>query len=569
MVRTKAVASGAAKVRRTYMPVWAELAMVLGFALLMTLPFIFKPVHMDDAGFIKFARARQVNPMEIELRDYTFFGQENEVFIDTHPPLVSSYLALLIGMDGGESVPFMHLGFLLFPLIAAASMYFLSRFFTRHALPAALLLMATPGVVVMSHGYMSDVPGLSLWLASIALYLYGLKRRSLPLMTLCAVTITLGVFTSYQVLSVIPLLLVYAFLRRELSLLAILPFVLPLSSFFSYDAWHVSAVGFLPRFSYGVGEPLAWYSVVQKGASAMLAIGGALVFSLMMMRVLLARRWDFAVYLAFLVPLWVSFLYQYLSGRYSAAAALMTVLFLPLGLLLLYRLYADGWEHIRVGSRDKRIQSAFLLLWLSGVLFYVIILLPYSSVRYLLPAYPPLVLLFVRLVEDRFAGSRRRTENLLMLAVMTTAVIALLVAIADYELASANRDFARGEASEIKAEAEARGSQVWFVGEFGFRYYLEELGLRELPKDTLIPAGDMVIQSPLADPRPFSDELADNVELKQVIGYHGLLPIRVTSYKANAGFYGHFWGLLPYSLASGNVEEYLVYEVVSSGDESE
>ena len=554
--------AAAAASGRTRLPGWAELAIVLVFTLLVTLPFIYKPIHMDDAGFMEFARARQDAPLEIVLEDYTFFGQENDYFIDTHPPLTSSYLALLIYASGGETEPLLHLGFLIFPLIAAASMYFLARLFTRHAMWAALLLMATPGVMVMSHGLMSDIPGLSLWLASLALYLHGLRHKSLGLMGACAIVITLGVLTSYQVLSVIPLLLAYAILRRELSLQSSLPFVLPLSTFISYGVWHWVAVGFPPRFSYGVGEPLAWYSVVQKGGSALLTLGGAMIFFAILMRVLLSRRWDTVVYLAFLAPLWAAFVFQYMAGRYTAAAALASMLFLPLGILLLYRIYADGWERFVGERRDKRADTAFLLLWLTGVLFYVVMLLPYSSVRYLLPAFPPLILLFIRLVEERFTGKRIVVQNLLLAAVVLTALGGILVAEADYELAVANRHFARNEAVQYSIDAASTGNHVWFVGEFGYRYYMEEQGFRELPKDRRVPEGDIILQSPLADPRPFSDVLENRVELVEVIGYRDLLPLRVTSFKARAGFYGHFWGLLPFSFASGNVEEYLVYRVV-------
>lgn len=539
-----------------------EMIILVLFTLLVTVPFIFRPVHMDDAGFIEFARARQVNSLEIELHDYTFFGKENEVFIDTHPPLVSSYIALLIKVAGSENEAFLHLGFLVFPLITAFSMYYLSRVFTRYALLAALLLMATPGVIVMSHGYMSDMPGLSLWLASIALYIYGLKHRSLGLMSACGIVITLGVFTSYQVLSVIPLLLAYTLISRRFSLLAIIPLVLPLSSFLSYAIWHLDAAGFLPRFSYGVGEPLAWYSVVQKGGSAMLIIGGALIFFIVLMRVLLDRKWDFTAYLAFLIPLWFSFMVQYLAGKYSAAASILTVLFLPLGILLIYRVYADGGCWLKEEQRDKYAQTAFLLLWLTGVLFYEIVLLPYSSVRYMLPAFPVLILLFIRLAEDRYGATRAFLTRVLLVAVMTTAATGLLVAAADYDLASANRWFAWSKAPGYIERADSTGNNVWFVGEFGYRYYMEQLGLRELPKDTLVQEGDLIIQSPLADPRPFSEVMEDRVELIETIGYGGHLPLRVTNFNAEAGFYGHFWGLLPFSLALGNVEEYLVYEVV-------
>jgi len=537
-----------------------DIAIIIVFTLALLLPFIARPFHMDDAGFIELARVRQEEPLQMVLTDYTFFGQENESFLDTHPPLDSTYIALVIKV-AGESETALHLAFLVFPLIAGISMYFLARRFTRNALLAALLLVGTPGVLVMSQGLMSDVPGLSMWLASVALYIYGLRRDRLWLMALCGITLTLGVFISYQVLSAVPLLFAYAYIQRRLSLLAILPFVLPLSSFASYAAWHISILGMLPRFSYGVGEPLAWYSIIQKGSSVFAAVGGALVFFAVLLRVLLAKRWDFLVYLAFLVPLWMSVFIQYLGGKYSIGAAILAILFIPLGILLLYRVFADSWNRLEVTALAGQADNVLLLLWLAGVLFYLVVLLPYASVRYLLPAFPPMILFFVRLVEDRLSG--RLARDTLIAAVVATASAGLLVAAADYQLATANRDFASREAVAYGEVATAEGHQIWFVGEFGYRYYMEQQGFRELPKDTVVPEGDLIIQSPLADPRPFSEEMRNRVELVDTLGYAGPVPLRTISYSAKAGFYGHFWGMLPWSIAWGNTEEYLVYRVTA------
>ena len=153
--------------------VWQQLMAVVIFTLLLTLPFVGRPFHMDDAGFIELARVRQEKPLEMVLKDYTFFGQQNDYFLDTHPPLISSYIALVINI-AGESETTLHLVFLIFPLIAAVSMFFLARRFTINAMLSAMLFIAPPGVIVMSHGLMSDMPGLSLLLASVTLYIYGL-----------------------------------------------------------------------------------------------------------------------------------------------------------------------------------------------------------------------------------------------------------------------------------------------------------------------------------------------------------------------------------------------------------
>lgn len=540
---------------------WIEPALVIAFTLALTLPFIARPFHMDDAGFLELARVRQERPLEVALEDYTFFGQENEVFIDTHPPLISSYQALVIALAGSESETALHLSFLIFPLTAALSMYFLARRFTRYNLWASLLLMASPGVVVMSHGLMSDLPGMAMWLLSIALYLRGVERKSLATMVLCAFALTTGVFISYQVLSVIPLLLVYAYLRKELSVLTILPFVLPLSSFVSYFAWHQIIAGILPRFSYGVGEPMAWYSLVQKAVNVAISFGGAVIFTGALMRVLLRTRWDFTIYATFMLPMFVSMYFQYRAGEYTAIAVILAVLFMPVGIIFIYKIYEEIINRLRTEERERLADNVFLLLWLSGVMFYVVFLLPYSSVRYLLPIFPPAIILFLFLVE-RYYGLADRTARIVLLPVtVTTAILSLLVAGADYELASANERFARTDGRRLAREAGAEGGNVWFVGEFGFRYYMEQEGFVELPEDNLVPAGDIIIQSPLADPRSFSSELGDRVELVDTIPYDGTIPLRVTNFNAKAGFYGHFWGLLPFSIATGSVEDFLVYRV--------
>ena len=549
-------------------PLWQDLLIVAAFVLLITVPFLNQPFHMDDPGFIEYARARQDAPLEMQLHDYVFFGVRNETFFDTHPPLVSAYIATLMYVSGGESELLFHGAFLIFPLLAGISMYFLARKFTRHSLLGTLLLMGTPGIIVMSHTVMSDVPGISFWLATVALYVYGLERRSLGLMALCGITMTLGIFTSYQVLSVIPLLFVYAAVRRELSILALLPFMLPISSFASYMVWHTVATGSLPRFSYGEGAPMAWYSMVQKGTSVLVTLAAATIFFGILYRVLIVKVWDYYVYVVLLLPIAVSIISQYLRGFFSAPSAVLVILLMPLGMIFIYQIYAEGWERLRA-ERDRPralAKTLLLLLWLTGVLFYVVVLMPYSSVRYLLPLFPPLVLLFVNLVETRFAGSEARVHNILLAAVVSTTALGLLVAAADLELARANRDVSQNEVRDLGGMLAAEGKHLWFAGEFGLRYYMEEGGYQELPLDKLPDEGDMIIQSPLGNWRAFSEELDHRLELYERIDYGGYIPVRVTSHRSNAGFYGSHWGILPFSLSTDEVEEYLVYRVLPPND---
>ena len=65
------------------------------------------------------------------------------------------------GLSAGVSEPGLHLGFIIFPALAAVSMFFLARRFTGSPLMAALLLIVTPGFMVMTQSVMTDVPALS------------------------------------------------------------------------------------------------------------------------------------------------------------------------------------------------------------------------------------------------------------------------------------------------------------------------------------------------------------------------------------------------------------------------
>lgn len=540
-------------------PVSLELLFIILFTLLATLPFINKPFHMDDAGFLELAKIRTEEPFEVTIRDYVFFGEENERFIDTHPPLVSSYLAILLTLAGTDSEAFLHAGFLVFPLIAAISMYFLARRYTRHALAAALLLMATPGAMVMSHGLMSDMPGLSMWLAGITFYVYALDRRNPYLFASSSLAISIGILISYQALSTIPLLFVYALWKRRLSALSIAPLICGLSVFFAYMGWHYIHVGSLPRLSYGVGEPLAWHSLIQKGASTLLVISGATVFFGVVMRVLFARRDDAVFFVVFLVPFWILFSVLYLTGLASLTGALLSMALMPLGLLFVYRILMDGWARLKRSAVDRG-DDLLMILWLAGVLVYVVILAPYTSVRYLLPAFPVIVLLFVRLTEDRMGVDTELTSGVLAAGVVATFMFGVLISAADYQHASANRVFAQSTGAEYAERLRESGARGWMIGEFSFRYYMEKQGFAPLPKDTTVDRNDIIIQAPLADPRAFSDELSDQVEMIEKVEYRWMLPLRTTSFRSNAGFYGHFWGILPFSIDFGPVEEFDIYE---------
>jgi len=100
----------------------------------------------------------------------------------------------------------LHLGFLIFPLILAYSMYVLARRYTTHPLLVSLTLMFIPTVYVLSHTLMTDVPQLALWVASVAMFIQGVEARNTKWVSLGAVAATVACFVSYSSFCLIPLL---------------------------------------------------------------------------------------------------------------------------------------------------------------------------------------------------------------------------------------------------------------------------------------------------------------------------------------------------------------------------
>src|SRR5665811_141302 len=86
-------------------------------------------------------------------------------------------------------------------------------------------------------------------------------------------------------------------------------------------------------------------------------------------------------------------------------------------------------------------------------------------------------------------------------------------------------------------------NQIWFAGEFGFRYYLEAEGGRYLTEQDNSPApGDYVILSHDKIAYFISDELKNRMQLDQSIDYPAGAgwPIRVQDRNSQAGFYDQF-----------------------------
>ena len=154
-----------------------QLIIVALLVLALRLPFLYQALQGDDILYLTEAAHAQIDPLHPKHTEYVFMGRDIDMRGQSHPPLNAWFLALLIAVNRDVSeIPF-HAAYILFSLLAACSALILARRFSPRPLFATLLFLATPAFVINGTSLESDVPFVSLWLVSVALYVTAVDRR--------------------------------------------------------------------------------------------------------------------------------------------------------------------------------------------------------------------------------------------------------------------------------------------------------------------------------------------------------------------------------------------------------
>ncbi len=132
---------------------------ILGLQLLLVLPFVGQPIHLDDPIFVDIGRNVLKTPWHAHDFPYCFDGGcVPDMASHSHPPFVGYWIGLLLRLfgEGPRLHITLHLGFLVFPLLFAAGMYRLALRFAGSPPLAAAVAIASPTAVVMSHNLNLD-----------------------------------------------------------------------------------------------------------------------------------------------------------------------------------------------------------------------------------------------------------------------------------------------------------------------------------------------------------------------------------------------------------------------------
>ena len=473
-------------------------------------PFLNQAFHMDDGIYLLLARNVQRNPAFPQDTPTLFEGLVVQDLASTeHPWPLTSYLMALCSHVGGFSERCLHAGFLVFSVLLAVSTYFMAKRFTRHAFLASLTLLTLPVVCVLSHTLMTDIPLLSLWLASMALFSRGVDSGKVVWVWIGTAVGILACLVTYSGLCLILLLAFCAILYRNRNavLIAVLFPALALGAWVALNYFHYHRLTSVLLLSYyffakGVSSNKL---LAEKSIYIVLFLGSVSVFPLFLIGVCRKKIAALAGAVLALAAVWLW------GAAYAPTLKLLFVLLFAAGTTAIIGVVQAMTSSLAAARSNVRagVDDLYLSIWFMGMLAFGAAVYMTGSARYLLPAMPPLVFLVFRRLESLL--DEARLIRLASVNLTITLPFALLLSTADYQFADIYRDFA----SVLERAYPSRERNLWFSGEWGFRAYLERAGGQELGRrDSRPKPGDLLAVPALAT--PYHTLYSDTLSLESI-----------------------------------------------------
>ncbi len=533
---------------------------VVGFAL----PFLAQPFHMDDNFYLDMVRNPQAATLFPYDRPYDFGGLHGkDVGSHSHPPFQTYFLGAvhhLAGDEDGREWVY-HAVALIFPILAVVSMYFLSARFLERPLWPSLALASCPILLVMEHNLMADVPTLSFWLAAIACFLWASDLNRKDLYAASALFQFGAMFTSFQAVSLAPLLGFYQ-VRKRGRAAGWIALLLPLAGMCGWlclNYFHYRRMVLLDTLGYVMSRNEVPLRALGMKALAILQYQGWLiVFPLFLLYVFGRGLKGRSFALAVLASIFVA--QAALPGSNRPLDKVVFVIGFATGIFLFAQMGHFFFSAFRKAGPGPagfgRVEAQLLALWFFGVAAYCLFILAEGSARYILPLVPAFLIFYFRKLEmtevSEYRNEARPLLNSAMVAsgsVVLTLTWGLFLSQADFEFASI---YPRAAAAFARM---SEGLDSYFTGEWGFRYYFSRMGARHLPmNETAVQGGSLLVKPRMAMPYDMPADLYSMTMPLASLSFDVNTPFRTMDWQTPAGFYSTGWGLLPFTLSRDSQE---------------
>lgn len=544
-----------------------DLALVCGTLLACLLPFIAKPIHLDDPTFLWQAQTILKAPLDPFGDSINWDGILTPLhWIHLSPPGLSYYLAVWIAATGiHEAV--LHLALLPASTACVVGTYALARGVLREPKWAALFVVAAPVFLLSSSTLMADVPMVAWWVLAVVCWRWGLEGRRARWLWAGGMCSVFAVLTKYNGLSLYPLLAAYTLFTvpkqgwrsavRGWAILALCLLACAAYFFWFERQYEHGALNLMREYSAMV-RPRTWTRMPEYLTLGISYLGGCLLPFLLLapwtwsprQALLVAGVW-FVLALIFLLFADESLRKVALGGdaRMHASRLAHLALFSAAGVHVLALACGElrrGWDA----------WGLTLACWIVGVFVFASFLNWTASGRALLPLVPAAALLAARRIERRATEKNPIPIRACRLACATGIALGLVLICADYRWALSQRDMAQTLAERYTG----RAPNIWFFGHWGFQWYLEARGAKAIDAfDCRMAPGDILLipHDNASGYKPPAEklELLDQPVTPLMTG------VSVASRRLGAGFYAEIWGPLPFAFGNADPERYEAYRV--------
>ena len=542
----------------------AEAAIVV-ISLLTTIPFLGYAFHVDEPNFLALARHSVPNPLRLYDFPINWIGTTERAFdVLSNPPLVPWYLAAVVAV-AGEREWAARLAFWPFIVLALLGIRRLAYRFVgpREAVWTLMWAAVAPAFVLGSHTVMPDLPLLAAYTFGLSLAIEGFDTGNARRAFIGGLVAGLSALCRYSGMTVIPLMVLYIVLFRVQArgaALGLAGAVAPLAAWCAvsqvmYGEVHALAMA---GFQTSTETAFVFRSILHRAYYQLSAIGltvapAALLAALTELRGLRVPRAGWR---------------GTLGGAYVAVAlvAIMNLSW-PAGALLLLGCAGGGavagvavagvarglGRRVWTRADDATSEAFFLGCWLLGIVCFNLTL-RFASVRYLLLALPPALLLIQRAGVRVSPSTVRRS-----FAAVAILLLSLALSRADATFANVYRDYVAALPPPLQTR--------WFVGHWGLQHYLERagaqpLGLTDWPRVRL---GDEIVVPTYAAPQILSDDFdLTVVDRREIDAGPGL---RTFTAEGRACFYSSWISpgrspvVLPFGLSRAPLEVLTRFEV--------
>lgn len=526
-------------------------------SMICLLPFICKPMHIDDPLYIWTAKNILSSPADFYgYRINWDWGLELPASEIIKNPPGMSYLLALAGIACHWNEIWLHVLVAVIAIFLIFGTYYLARELDADPEIASLLTLCTPIYMMSATVVMGDILMATSWVWAVFFWVRGSHKTDHACLAASVLLITVSFFTKYFGICLVPLLAAYQISKRRNFKICLPYLVIPIILAALYQVWTFRLYG------RGLLFDAVRFSVVSKGSTpgffeqgfiSLVFVGGGMISVLLILPLIFQKRAvfyaGFLMFLAFALCLSI-------KGRYAGYPLWGTDGFQWLLMLHAAFFGAIGTGIILVAVyaliKERTAESILLLLWIGGTIIFTTYLNWTISGRNLLPCLPAVGVLVARCLPTTNVLLSRRLKYSLFIP---SLLISLMVAWGD----SSHADSAKRAVAMISNIRLTESQEIWFQGHWGFQYYMElhrgkavDLinGNNKKTSDILvIPSNNSFTRSPDMD----TVDLIDKITLRVND------TVSVMNKSAGAGYYASARGPLPYIFGKKHDETYYIF----------